>query len=545
MVGVMNTMRRTALWALCLALTALAAGCPQRNYKTDADKQAYDILDAQWDPSFGSKANYRVSDVPSSPNDLTIDRYAPIPGVLTLPRAVAVATANNREYQTQKELLYTTALHQRLVRHGYETQLFGGGSLLYSNDGTDEAVQAEANVGFNRLLASGALISTRVGIQWVDVLLGQGDHGFASVFGATVSQPLLRGSDRMVILEPLTQAKRDTLYQIRSFNRFRKTFVVSVITQYYEVLEQRELARNGEDFHNSLVTLRDRVEKLVDAGRLPSEEWDRLKQEVFRARDRWILAERESERFLDAFKITLGVPPTSEFELDRGSFAALRSGGIPQPDFAVSEAIETGLSRRLDLINQADRVLDAQRGVRVATDALRTGLDVVGSVDVSSRGKGAVTAGPVLDLPLDRVPEQVAYRSALILLNQRQRDYDQAADTVRLEVREAHRKLLETAERFVVLTKGLELAQERVGKSYLLMDYGRVSSRRVLDALQHLNDARNEMADALTDYAVATLNFYRDTDVMQVRPDGMWEIGKAPMPVARTAPSTEKIPPIR
>jgi outer membrane protein TolC len=545
MVGVMHTMGRTALLALSLALTALVAGCPQRNYKADADKKAYDIIDAQWDPSFGSKANYRISDVPPSANDLQIDRHVPISSVLTLPRAVAVATANNREYQFQKELLYTTALDQRLVRHGYETQLFGGGSALYLKDNEDEAVQVEANVGFNRLLATGALVSTRVGIQWIDVLLGQRDSGFASVFGATLAQPLLRGRDRMVVLEPLTQAKRNTLYQIRSFNRFRKTFVVSVITQYYEVLELRELARNREEYHHSLVTLRDRVEKLVDGGRLASEEWDRLRQEVLRARDRWLLAQREYERFLDAFKITLGVPPTSEFHLDEGVFKALAAGGIPHPDFAVSEAVETALSRRLDLINQADRVLDAQRAVYVAADALGPGLTIGGSLDVTTRGDRIASAGPVLDLPLDRVPEQVAYRNALIALNQRQREYDLAADTIRLEVREAHRKLLETADRFAVLAKGLELAQERVGKNYLLLDYGRVSSRRVLDALQHLHDARNEMADALTDYAVATLNFYRDTDVLQVRPDGMWEVGPAAIPVARTGPSAEKTTPTR
>lgn len=540
----MNAMGRTALLAMSLALAALAAGCPQRNYKLDADQKAYELIDAQWDPSFGPKVNYRVSDVSPSPNDLAVDRYAAVPAVLTLPHAVAMATANNREYQTQKELLYTTALNQRLVRHGYETQLFGGGSLLYSNDGTDEVVQAEANVGFNRLLASGALISTRVGVHWVDVLLGQGDRGFASVFGATVAQPLLRGSDRMVVLEPLTQAKRDTLYQIRSFNRFRKVFVVSVITQYYEVLEQRALAANAQEYYNSLLTLHDRVEKLVSAARLESEELDRIKQELLRARDRWILAQREHDRFLDAFKITLGVPPTSEFELDWGVYEALLNGGIPQPDFAVSEAVETGLSRRLDLINQADMVLDAQRAVYVTADALRTGLAVGGSVDVSSRGQGAVTAGPVLDLPLDRVAEQVAYRNALIALNQRQREYEQMADTVRLEVREAHRKLQETAERYLILTKGLKLAQERIEKNYLLLAYGRVSSRRVLDGLQHLHDAKNELADALTDYAIATLNFYRDTDVMQVRPDGMWEIGQVSTPLVRTTSSTEKTLPL-
>jgi len=49
-------------------------------------------------------------------------------------------------------------------------------------------------------------------------------------------------------------------------------------------------------------------------------------------------------------------------------------------------------------------------------------------------------------------------------------------------------------------------------------------------ALKHLRDPRNESADAWTDCITATLNFYRDTEVLQVRPDGMWlEDLKIPM----------------
>jgi len=89
------------------------------------------------------------------------------------------------------------------------------------------------------------------------------------------------------------------------------------------------------------------------------------------------------------------------------------------------------------------------------------------------------------------------------------------------------------------LSEGLELAHERIRKTSVLLDYSRVSSRRVLDAEQHLYNSRNEAADALVDYAIATLNFYRDTEVLQVRPDGMWEIGPSGTPIARTAPSTD------
>jgi hypothetical protein len=513
---------------LCLVVLCLLSGCGPKNYKQDADRRVYDIIDRQWTPEFGTRANYRISDVEPSPGDIPADRGLPASGVVTLQEAVALATAHNHEYQLQKDLLYTTALDQRLVSHGYEWQLFGGGSAIYAKDPNGETVSVEANVGFNRLLATGALISTRVGARWVDTLLGFRDSGLSSVLGATVTVPLLRGSDPRVVLEPLTQAERDTLYQIRTFNRFRRIFVVSVIAQYYQALELREVMRNTEQYRNSLERLRSQVERLVDAGRLPAEELDRVRQEILRARDALILAQKEYERFLDQYKITLGVVPTAEFDLDVGVFDALRAKGIPRPDFAVDEAIETALRRRLDLINSADRVLDAQRAVYVAKDALGPGLALTASrvsEDESTR------VGPVLDLPLDRVPAQVVYRKALIALEESRRDYDLKADTIRLDVREAHRKLMEAAHRYVVLSEGVDLASERVTRTTSLLEYVRVSSRRVLDAEQQLYDARNEVADALVDYAVATLDFYRDTDVLQVRPDGMWEMG-APGPSA-------------
>jgi hypothetical protein len=36
-------------------------------------------------------------------------------------------------------------------------------------------------------------------------------------------------------------------------------------------------------------------------------------------------------------------------------------------------------------------------------------------------------------------------------------------------------------------------------------------------------EAQNAATQTLVDYTIATLNFYRDTGVLHVRPDGMWE----------------------
>ncbi len=349
-----------------------------------------------------------------------------------------------------------------------------------------------------------------------------------------MTQPLLRGSDRMIVLEDLTQAERDVLYQIRAFNRYRKTFVVSVITQYYEVLLRLDEVNNARDNYNTLTSLYGLVEKLTNSGRVPLLELDRVHQDTLKAFDIYTQAQKNYIQALDEFKITLTLKPTVELRLDASELDNLKAGLANKPAFSESEVIETALLRRLDLANTAETVIDAQRKVYVAADALRAELNLVGSARATSSGradrstlgsfKDEYGLGFELDLPLDRVPEQHVYRKALINLSQRQRDYDQAADIIRLEVRQAHRDLIEAAERYGTNIDGLELARKRYKNTYTLLQYGRTSSRRVLDAQDDLFDAQNAATQALIDYAIANLNFYRDTGVLRVRPDGMWEL---------------------
>ena len=526
---------RQLLDSIVLSLVGLCCltGCTHQNHKAEADKKVYQIIDHKWRDEFGTRANYRISDVAPSPNDIEVGKILPAGGVLSLSKAVAIGTAYNRDYQTQKELLYTTALDLGLTRHVFETQYFGGFSGGYDADWNDEVVGLEGNLGFNRLLATGTFISTKISGAWLDVLSGNMDGGIASVLTATVTQPLLRGADRKVVTENLTQAERDVLYQIRSFNRFRKTFVVSIITQYYQVLERHNQTVIAEDNYNAISRLCERVEKLTNAGRLPLLELDRMSQEKLIARDIYVQAVKEHASLLDSFKITLGVPTATEIRLDEGCLNTIRTAGMHYPDFDEGEVVDTALYQRLDLTNSADAVIDAQRKVYVATDALGADLNIVGTTNVASQKQGNRLTMQAADdyavdfelsLPFDRVAEQSVYRKALITLNQRQREYDLAADTIKMDIRRAYRDLKEAAERYKIQSESLRLAQERFKKTFLLMQYARASSRRVLDAQNALFDAQNEATDALVDYAIAMLSFYRDTGVLQVRPDGMWEL---------------------
>lgn len=519
--------------AFALIILSCIGGCTSHDYKTEADDQVYGIIDQKWRDEFGPKVNFKVSDVPPAPNDIQIERPVAIPQVLTLPQAVALATAYNREYQSQREALYIRALDLRLTRHDFETQFFGGFSGGYNADRNDEAVGAEAGIGFRRLLAGGTRISTEVAVAWVDVLTGNLRGGLAAILSATVTQPLLRGSQREIVMEGLTQAERDTLYQVRSFNRFRKVFVVSVIAEYYRVLQRLEEADNARANYTTLAWLLERVEKLANAGRLPKHELDEVRQEKLDAANVYSKAEREYRQALDEFKLTLSLTTTSELRLDEGELKALKAAEMTVPGFSEDQVMEAAQLARLDLANSADAILDAQRKVAVAADSLRAEANIIGRARTSSaRRADRQTLGWFedygvdleLDLPLDRVPEQNVYRKALITLNLRQREYEEAVDTVKLEVRQAHRDLVEAAERYKVLAEALELAQRRFNSTFLLVQYGRASSRRVLDAQRALFEAQNDAVQALVDYKIATLNFYRDTGVLQVRPDGMWEL---------------------
>jgi len=353
------------------------------------------------------------------------------------------------------------------------------------------------------------------------------------LLSTTITQPLLRAGNSLVVQENLTQAQRDSLYQIRQFSRYRKEFVVSVAAQYYRLLEE---AKKREYAKQNSATL-DRVYKqakiLTQAGKLPRFELDQAAEDKIQADDILIQAQQQYKQALDEFKLILGIPVTSQIQLDANELDELQLAALNIPNFSEAQSIETAKKLRLDLANKSDAVYDAERKILVANDALKTRLDLTVQTDISTdrdtdftslrTAKAGVQAGLELELPLDQVAEENILRKAMINLTQAQRDHQQTADTIVLQVRQAYRDLTEASERYKLQNESVGLAQKRFENTLLLLQYGRANTRDVLDAQEDLFDARNTAIESLTDHTIAMLNFYRDTGVLHVRPDGMWE----------------------
>ncbi|MBN2018945.1 MAG: TolC family protein [Sedimentisphaerales bacterium] len=521
-----------------IALTlAIMSGCSPEFHKDDADKEVYNIIDHKWRAGFGEKANYIVSDSNlADQNEIKITSYPVAPETMSLAQAVGIATANSRNYQARKENLYLNVLSLTGERYKYAVQWFATVDVGYSKSGeSTEDIEAGAEFGARKtiLTPEGIIASSALKINWSRFLTGDPRITLASILTADVIVPLLGGGGGKADWENLTQAERDVLYGIREFNRFRQTFVVDTINAYYGVLQQRDTVTNAQNNYQRVLESQDRLEMEAEAGRRTRIDVDEARQNVLRAQESVVSTRQRYERTLDDFKFRLAIATDANIELDQNELAALKEMGVTEPTFALDEAIETALVSRLDLANSTDKIDDNLRKAKLAAEGLGPQLNVKATIEAASPDEetdferirfheGDYTVGFDADLPFDRKNQRNAYRTSLINLERQKRQYAADVDSVKLEVRDAYRRLIQTAEQYRIQDNSLKLATQRVESNRLLLDAGRVTVRILLESQDSLVNAENAVTAALIEHLNAKLSFYRDVGILHVKPDGMW-----------------------
>jgi len=526
-------------WVLGIAvILGFTGACSPEQYKADADEEVYKIIDSKWQDDFGIKANYTISDYndPASPNDVELTEMIPVSGVINLQQAVEIATKFNRQYQSQKDSLYLSALSLTGTRHNYARQWFGTIDGTYTDNksnGDDVELTTSGGVDQRLLLLDGVLFNVGIAIDWARFLTGDPGTTLGSVLSGDVAVPLLGAGAGKVARENLTQAERTVLYRIRTFNRYRKTFVVGIISDYYGVLQARDRVDITEASYQRLIDSTNQLEMEVKVGQRAPSDVDEAMQNLLSAENKLVRDRQSYEQALDRFKIRLSLPTDANITLDQNELKALEEIGISQPEYTEAEAMEMSLALRLDLANTKDSLEDSARKLELAAEGLGVQLDLIGSSDVSSANKtgfdrlqfqkGTYSLGLGADLPLDRKAERNAYREALISMEQRQRSYDDEFENVKLDVRQAYRDLAETGESYRIQKIGLELAIRRVEEQKMRLDTGRGVIRLLLQTEDDLVKAQNDLTGALVNHTIAKMSFFRDVGILQVKPDGMWE----------------------
>ncbi len=159
--------------------------------------------------------------------------------------AVQLALLHSPDYQQQIEQLYLSALDVSSERFRFDTQFFGGAQTSLTADGRDRrgaggksSTRADLSPFSNgrrplvmqRAFTSGAdlVVGFANGIVWE--LSGPNTQSANTVFDFTLIQPLLRGAGRDRILERLTLSERRLLSNVRSFERYRRSFYLFITT---------------------------------------------------------------------------------------------------------------------------------------------------------------------------------------------------------------------------------------------------------------------------------------------------------------------------
>jgi outer membrane protein TolC len=537
---------------VCGAL-ASATGCSPGTYVLSADKEVYAIVSVKSRLVPGMPESFTIDQqeqdvlagcpvavqppspvegLPEAPSGEDGDAAAPAVSI-SLQKALEIASRNSREYQTRKESLYLQALTLTLARYAFDPHFFGGadGEYMATDMGDERQVSLGTDLGFSWLFRTGTQLTVSLASNFSRFLTGDPREAASSMFNITVTQPLLQGAG-IAVTEPLTQAERDVIYEIRDFVRFRRDFFVSILTDYYRILESFQVLANQELNYKNLTTLQRRTEALAQAGELPGFESDQARQQTLAAANSVLRARQDYENALDRFKVRLGIRTETRIVLEQDDLTSLTIDDVAEVSLAPELIEQIAIDHRLDLLTLCDQVDDAGRKVEVAENDLLPGLDLGANFGMPTEDNSPLdfeshlsdySVGFELDLPLDKKSERNNYRRRLIALAAAQRGYAQRRDEVVRDVRGAYRQYVRARKTYEIAELSLELALERWQSTNMLLDAGRAAVRDVLDSQESLLGSQNAQASALVDYKVASLALARDMDILIVGDNGELE----------------------
>jgi outer membrane protein TolC len=341
---------------------------------------------------------------------------------------------------------------------------------------------------------------------------------------------LLAGAGELIVYENLTQAERELVYEVRTFERYKRELAFDLAQRLLRLHQDLERIENERRNFENVKDIRERNEALSAAGRLSAIQVDQARQNELSSEDRLITTRQVYAGSLDSFKLLLGLPMAVELTIDPAQLELLAAGGEGLGDLGSEHALKLARASRPDFLTAVDRVVDAERRSRVAADALRMGLDITSSVDVSSETNKPLrynfqdvswSLGILLDLPVARLPQRNAYRSSLIQWQSATRSAEEFEDGMASDLRDELRSVKARKESTRIQQSAVLLAERRVESVGLNQQAGRANTRDLLEAQDALVSSRNAETRAIIDLTLARLELGLDLGLLRVDENGI------------------------
>ncbi|MFT5422986.1 MAG: outer membrane protein TolC [Phycisphaerales bacterium] len=450
---------------------------------------------------------------------------------ITFEGALELAQQSGRDFRSAEEAYLLSAIRLLIERHQWSPRLFN--DTAFSLDGAadegnfDHTLSIINTLRVTQRLPFGGSVEARWITRATDQLRENATEGYTSSSDLVLSGnvPLLRGFGG-VARESRVQAERNLVYSARTFERFRRSLLVDVAADYFDLLTTRARITNQVRDLESQQRRNDETISKVTAGRLDPFQRD-ITANAVRQSEARLANLRESYIFqLQRFKIRLGLDPVTPIRIAELEF------DLASPSVHPDEAAALALDYRLDLQNERDQLLDTQRQIANARNGLLPELDLDASLGTGSdpdNTTGGFTIDPNemdyaislnLGLPLDRTTERLNLRTALIRRDRAQRDYEETRDNIVISARQAVRQI--DLARFQ-----LELAEEQIEinrrglRALELRDDADPQS--ILDRQDALLNAENSRDQNRTDLRNSILDYLLQTGQLRVSQGGTFE----------------------
>lgn len=542
---------RTAAWLVVLA--AVVAGCSSAHYRKSADSEVYRIIE-NYDRAVLGHTNAFAIDTPYSdrdpkailPAELIEDRMATNRRTINVKEALRLAVQNSREYQSQREQLYLTALSLTGSRYAFSPQFFATSTGTIAGTGsTAETGELNTQIGVSQLLKSGGRLSLALGNDLLRFFTARfapnpaggspialGSDSAINMLSVNLTQPLLRGFGKNdPNVEALTQAERNVVYAIRDFTLYQNQFAADVVAEYFNLLAQKSNVRN---FYTNYLRKVDTTAYLEarSVDRAQKSEVDDARNSDLSARIDYINSVASYLSSLDSFKLRLGLPLTDVIVLEDADLQDLEQAGLIRADIDRQAAFRMAVAHHMEILNSIDRFEDSKRKIRVAADQLRAGLNFAGNASVQSDAPYDYTnfdfdqlrwsAGLTLDLPVDRLRERNTYRATLIAFESQLRNLVTTLDNYKNRIDRGLRTLEQMRLNYVSRKETLKVNERLVESTQMLLEAGRKSIRDVREAQDNLIGAQNNLTDAIVLYQSVRVQLLLDAGVLVGDQDRFW-----------------------
>lgn len=510
---------------------------PPRTADARLQGSDYDRQPATYNPDIKrlpAEAGRQKSALPTG--DGTAEKSKPTPRAVHqfgIEKLLAFAIANSPDYRDEKEDLFLASIDLLIEEHLWGPRFFNDVTARF--DGTpeggdrDHAFSLINDLSVTKRLPFGGEVSASALVSFVEQLRNAAGNNAASSQEASLELaatiPLLRGAGK-VAQEPRIQAHRDLVYAVRNFERFRRGFLVSVATDYFNLLQEQQQIKNLEGRLASLKKVEALNKALADAGRTPYFEVQEIQLQVLFTYDNLQFRQERYDNSLDALKIRIGMPMSDGLTLEQQTIDA----AIPKLDF--TESVNVAYKHRLDLQTTFDQIADNRRRVAVARNDTKADLDLDARITLPTdgtkdragldldAGAGSYRIGVTYGAPLDRKIEHLRHRRALVNLERSERSYTLFRDRITLDVRQSIRQVERSRTSLAIQLKNVELASKR--REGVFLRIRSLPIRRLIEAEDDLNDARDDADAAATTLRTAVLEYLLATGQMRVGPEGQW-----------------------